>query len=138
VATDAIDEVRAHGDAGLYVIYRRLKKEGDPNVVALFPIVRFPKLSHAQADAHWRDIHGPLALEHHAFMTFYSQLSVVATLEGPAYDGFALVGFDSLGDLRDRFFTGPGSDQIINDDVAQWADLKNSPPRLITTEHRFG
>ena len=36
-------------------------------------------------------------------MSHYRQLSVVHRLHGPAWDGFALCGFDSIEDLRERF-----------------------------------
>jgi uncharacterized protein (TIGR02118 family) len=136
-STDDLSALSSVGDAGVYLIHRRLKKAGVPKVVALFPMIRFPALSHAEADAHWRDVHGPLALEHHKFMTHYTQLSVVATLSGPELDGFALVGFDSLDDLRNRFFSGPGSEEAIAADVVQFADMKNSPARLIAEETCF-
>jgi len=138
VATDDLDALAQVGDAGKYLIYRRLKKAGTPNVIALFPMVHKPSLSHKEADAHWRDVHGPLALEHHKFMTHYTQLSVVQTLSGPELDGFALVGFDSVDDLRNRFYSGPGSEEVIAADVSKFADTRHSPARLIATETRFG
>jgi len=136
VATDDVDAVARVGDVGTYVVFRRLIKPGDPNVVALFPMIRFPSKTHAETDAHWRDVHGPLALEHHKYMSHYTQLSVVANLTGQVLDGFALCGFDSIEDLRDRFYSGPGSQEAIAADVKHFADLKNSPDRLIAREYR--
>lgn len=136
-ATDDPALLRSVADVGLYLVYRRLIKPGDPDVLGLFPVIRAPGLSHAEADAHWRDTHAPLALEHHAHMTHYTQLSVVETLEGPAIDGFALVGFASVEDFRHRFYTGPESPRVIADDTAKFADLKQSPRRLIAREYRF-
>ena len=88
-------------------------------------------------DSHWRDVHGPLALEHHKYMSHYTQLSVVGNLTGLVLDGFALCGFESLDDLRNRFYSGPESPEIIAADVRRFADLKNSPARLIAKEFRY-
>ena len=81
--------VSAVGDVGVYRVEQRQIKSGEAQVFGLFPMIHAPDLSHEQADAHWRDVHGPLALEHHAFMTHYTQLSVVANLGGLALDGSA-------------------------------------------------
>ena len=125
-------------DAGLYVVCRRLIKAGDPGAIGLFPMVRHADLTHAESDAHWRDKHAPLALVHHCHMTHYTQLSVVNTLAGPEFDGFALCGFANEDDVRNRFFTSEESVKIIHDDVKTFANPKASPPRLIVTETRFG
>lgn len=137
VATDDVEAVLEVGDVGVYVVYRRLKKPGTPTVVGLFPLRLTPTRSRAEADAHWRDVHGPLALEHHGFMSHYTQLSVVAKLSGLALDGFALCGFDSEDDLRNRFYSGPGSEEAIAADVRRFADLTNSPRRLIAMPRDF-
>lgn len=130
-------------DVGTYLIYSRRLREhpvtwppGDetPGVVATFAMVRHPDLSHVEADSHWRDVHGPLALKHHVGMWDYTQCSVVTTLAGPDYDGFALCGFGSEQDLRERFFDGPEGQQAIRDDVASFADTASSPRRVLTTE----
>ncbi len=70
-------------------------------------------------------------------MTHYTQLSVVANLSGLELDGFALCGFASVDDLRNRFYTSPESVNIIAEDVRQFADISRSPPRLIASEHRY-
>jgi hypothetical protein len=138
VVTDDIDAVNRVGDVGVYVIFRRLIKPGLPNAVALFPMVMTPDKSHVEADAHWRDVHGPLALEHHKYMTHYSQLSVVANLSGLSLDGFAACGFESVDDLRNRFYSGPESPAVISADVKHFADLERSTARLIAVEYRYG
>jgi len=137
VATDDVDAVAAVGDVGTYVVFRRLIKPGVPNVIGLFPLLHSPECSHQEADSHWRDVHGPLALEHHKYMSHYTQLSVVGNLSGLVLDGFALCGFESLEDLRNRFYSGPESPAIIAADVRNFADLKNSPARLIAKEFRY-
>ena len=138
VTTDDLSPVAAVADVGLYVICRRLIKAGAPAVIGLFPLVHHPDLTHAEADAHWRDQHAPLALEHHAFMTHYTQLSVVHRISGSELDGFALCGFASIDDLRNKFYTRDSSRAVIADDVQRFADTRRSPRRLIVEETRYG
>jgi hypothetical protein len=135
--TDNPAQLEAVSEVGLYLICRRLIKPGDAAAVGLFPLVRRPDLSHADADAHWRDVHAPLALEHHAHMTHYTQLSVLHRFSGAAVDGFALCGFSSTSDLRERFYTRDESRSIIGADVRNFADTQNSPRRLIATQASF-
>ena len=129
--------ISGYADAGLYVICERTIKPGSANIFGLFPMISNPALTHEQADAHWRDSHAPLALHHHAYMTEYLQLSVVHTINGPAYDGFALCGFDNIEDLKERFFSEPDSTQVIAEDVAKFADPAKTPRRLLAKPHYF-
>ncbi len=138
VVSDELGELESSADVGLYLICRRTIKAGSAASIGMFPMVRHAELAHAESDAHWRDRHAPLALEHHFHMTCYSQLSVMKTLKGPDYDGFALCGFGSENDLRNRFFSSEASVKIIRDDVQSFANPKASPPRLIVSEERFG
>ncbi len=148
--TDDVETLLQAADVGAYVVYRRVIKERTaqsaeespgglstarlPGPIALFPMVHHPDLSHRQADDHWRDRHAPLALEHHPFMSHYTQLSVVHRLHGPEIDGFALCGFDTLEDLRQRFFGSPEGKVAIRNDVATFANTSESPRRLIAVE----
>ena len=109
-----------------------------PGVTAVFPMVRRPDLTHDQADAHWREVHAPLALRHHPGMWHYLQVSVDEVVAGPAYDGIALCGFPSEQELRERFFGGPEDRDIISADVAAFADMVRSPRRVRMAEWRFG
>ena len=138
VTTDEYGELEQLADVGLYVICRRTIKAGDAASIGMFPMVRHGDLKHSESDAHWRDKHAPLALEHHCHMTHYTQLSVTNTLKGDEFDGFALCGFASEDDLRNRFFTTDASVKIIHDDVRSFANPKASPPRLIVNEVRYG
>ena len=138
VTTDDLLPVAALADVGLYIVCRRLIKAGTQAMIGLFPLVHHPDLTHAEADAHWRDRHAPLALEHHAFMTQYTQLSVVYRIAGRELDGFALCGFASIDDLRNRFYTRDSSRAVIADDVQRFADTRRSPRRLIVEETRYG
>jgi hypothetical protein len=70
-------------------------------------------------------------------MSHYTQLSVVHRLHGPEWDGFALCGFDSMDDLRERFFDGPQGRIAIREDVARFADTRSSPRRLIVAEESY-
>jgi hypothetical protein len=137
VITDDLASLEATADVGLYLVCHRLVKPGHANVVALFPLIRRPTLTHAEADAHWRDIHAPLALEHHGFMTHYAQLSVIHTFAGMPYDGFALCGFGTTQDLRERFYSGPDSRAVIAADVETFADTGRSPRRLIASMTQY-
>jgi uncharacterized protein (TIGR02118 family) len=122
---------------GRYLVCVRPKKvrpEGaDPasGVVQINAMVTNPGLTPDEADAHWRDVHAPLALKHHVGMSQYTQLSVVQVLDGPVYRGFALCEFDSMDDLRERFFDGPEGERVILADVATFADRDRSPRRLL-------
>ncbi len=131
--TDNIEPLAAIADVGLYVICRRLIKPGEPKKIALFPMVHHPEKSHAECDAHWRDTHAPLALVHHEAMTHYTQLSVTHRISGEDWDGFALCGFASEDDIRNRFYTTEESVRVIADDVRKFANPGASPRRLIAT-----
>lgn len=112
--------------------FRRVKDYGrtwppgepTPGVGMLFAIWRHPSLSHAQFDAHWRDVHAPLAVEHHVGMWDYTQCSFRRALVEHAvdYDGMAICQFPSLEDLEQRFFGGPESERAINEDVVKFGD----------------
>ena len=136
--TDNIADLEKVADVGLYVICRRVIKPGAAQVYGLFPMLHHPQKSHHEADSHWRDVHGPLALEHHAFMSHYVQLSVVHIIAGTAFDGFALCGFEDLTDLKERFYTTEASRDVIAADIQNFANTKASPRRLIATPTNYG
>lgn len=134
-------------DVGLYrVDVRRMRHqrrfwpadEATPGVTAVFGLLHHPDLTHAQADAHWRDTHAPLALRHHPGMWHYHQVSIDEVLDGKYLDGIALCAFASLQEMSERFFGGPEDQAIIFNDVAKFADTANSPRRVRMTEWRFG
>lgn len=144
---DALEPLQA-ADVGLYVCYRREQKV-DPGRqpaangeltgrIALFPMVRHQDLTHRASDDHWRDIHTPIALRVHAAMTFYTQLSIVQVVRGPEWDGFALCGFGSEADLRDKFYASPEGRKEVERDVIKFANPAASPRRLICDEYNFG
>jgi hypothetical protein len=134
-------------DVGLYQVdVRRMRHQRrfwpanspSPGVTATFPMLRRPDLTHDQADAHWRDIHAPLALRHHPGMWHYHQVTIDDVVAGPAYDGIALCAFASEQEMSERFFGGPEDRDIISADVATFADMTNSPRRVRMVEWRFG
>ena len=131
VTTDNLTDLESCSEVGLYVICERTIKPGHAKVFGLFPMVHAPGKTPAECDAHWRDNHGPLALEHHPFMSHYLQLAVVHRLAGPDINGFALCGFDSEEDLRERFYVSDEGVKIIAEDIRKFANLKESPRRLI-------
>jgi uncharacterized protein (TIGR02118 family) len=141
--TDDATPLLEVGEVGAWIVCRRVMKARAatptplPGVIALYPMVRIPSLSHAEADRYWRDRHAPLALRHHVGMSHYTQLSIVHRLSGPEWDGFALCGFDSIEDLRERFFDGPEGRVAIREDVARFADGSRSPRRLIAIEESW-
>jgi uncharacterized protein (TIGR02118 family) len=158
--TDEAEAPLRAADVGAWVVCRRVMKPRAANaaaastgtaggvatppiaalrgVIALYPMVRHPSLDHGSADRYWRDSHAPLALRHHVGMSHYTQLSIVHRLHGPEWDGFALCGFDSLEDLRERFFDGPEGRIAIREDVARFADGTRSPRRLLAVEEKYG
>ncbi|MGF1599622.1 MAG: EthD domain-containing protein [Acidimicrobiales bacterium] len=136
IDTDEIERVRAVADVALHVCHRRvIRPEPEPRpsdrVVAVFGLVHHPDLDHRRADDHWRDVHAPLALVNHAAMCDYTQLSVVATLDGPPLDGLALCAFADRDELRTRFFNDEAAKAVIEADVATFADPARSPRRVV-------
>ncbi len=144
--TDDLASFRETPDVGVYLVCRRVIKSAQrvrldsgqiPGVTGLFTLVTHPDLGHKKADAHWRDNHAPLALKVHEAMTRYSQLSIIHRFDGPDWDGFALCGFDSLEDLRLRFFNSPEGEKAIAEDVKIFSDPNNSPRRIIANEFSY-
>jgi len=144
-STDDLHYLLDAADVGVYLVCRRsVKLKADretlgrlPGVIGLFTLVAHPDLGHQRADQHWRDNHAPLALKVHTAMSHYNQLSIVHRFAGPEWDGFALCGFNTIEDLRTRFFNTKEGEAAINEDVARFSDHKKSPRRIIATETRF-
>jgi uncharacterized protein (TIGR02118 family) len=147
VLTEDRDAVARVASIGLYAVtvrrmrhQRRFWPDGEPSpgVTAAFGMLRQESLSHAQSDAHWRDVHAPLALRHHPGMWHYQQVSIDEVVSGRFYDGIALCAFASDQELEERFFGGPEDQAVIRNDVAKFADMTRSPQRVRMTEWRFG
>lgn len=140
VATDEIELARAAADVALHVAYSRVispaTNRSADRVIASFGLKHHPDLDRRAADDHWRDVHAPLALVHHAAMCDYEQLAVVATLAGDPIDGLALCAFESRRDLSDRFFNDDESRAEILADIRSFADMKRSLPRVVLSQAR--
>ena len=108
--------------------------EATPGAGRLFAIVAHPRLTHAEFDAHWRDVHAPLALQHHSAMWDYVQCSFdrPATAGSAPFDGMAVCKFPTLEDLKERFFDGPEAREVIGADVARFTDVERSPAMRMT------
>ncbi len=137
--TDEIEALRSVCDVALHVGYARVVKPRTAaplpdRSVAAFGLVRRGDLTHRQADDHWRDVHAPLALVHHAAMSDYTQLSIVATLMGQELDGVALCAFGTRDDLSTKFFNDDDARAAIEADVASFADPARSPRRVVLVE----
>ena len=93
-----------------------------PGVAMLFAIWRRPELSHAEFDSHWRDVHAPLAVQHHVGMWDYTQCSFRGALVAHAtdYDGVAICQFPSVEDLEQRFYGSPEGERAIAEDVVKF------------------
>jgi len=136
VATDDIEAVRAISDVGLYLCFSReikapAKAPTPERSIATFGLVRNPALTHRECDDHWRDNHGPLALEMHSAMCDYHQLSVVETLHGQPLDGIAMCAFETRQDLSEKFFNDDDARAAIIADVMIFSDASASPPRVV-------
>ena len=147
VIGDDRDALASVADLGLYrVEVRRMRHQrrswpagaATPGVTAAYPVLHHPAMTHEQTDAHWRDVHAPLALRHHPGMWHYHQISIDEVLAGAPYDGIALCAFPSDQDLRERFFGGFEDQAVISTDVARFADVAATPGRVRMTEWRFG
>ncbi len=143
VATDRVGPLREIADVGLATVFARVIKAptgpaSPERVIGSFGLVANPDLGHAGADDHWRDRHGPLALRSHSAMCDYTQLSVVAVHQGLQLDGIALCAFDNRQDLRERFFDDDEARAAIEADVAIFADVRNSPRRVVLVENEPG
>ena len=141
VVTDDVESVRAVSDVGLYVCFSReiRAQVGQPTTersIATFGLVRNVDLTHRQCDDHWRHNHGPLALQMHAAMCDYLQLSVIATLHGQPLDGIAMCAFSSRDDLRNKFFNDDAAKAAIIADVAIFSDPGRSPARVVLQQTR--
>jgi uncharacterized protein (TIGR02118 family) len=143
-STDDLPHLLDAADVGVYLVCRREIKQKVRSethgrlsgVIGVFTLIANPEMGHQGADQHWRDNHAPLALDVHTAMSNYNQLSIVYRFSGPQWDGFALCGFDTIEDLRTRFFNSKEGEAAIAKDVARFSDRK-SPRRIIAVETRF-
>lgn len=136
VATDDVEAVRSVSDVGMYVCFSRVIKAPvaeptDERSIATFGLVRNKAMTHRECDDHWRDNHGPLALQMHLAMCDYSQLAVVQTIHGQELDGIAMCAFSTRSDLSTKFFNDDDAKAAIIKDVSIFSDAAGSPPRVV-------
>jgi uncharacterized protein (TIGR02118 family) len=135
-SSDLLDAVAPVGKLGVYESeFRRVKayerdwEIGQPSrgLGLVFGIWRRPDLDHAAFNAYWRDHHAPLALEVHEGMWDYTQCAFGSKLAGEGdFDGMAICQFETVEDLRERFFPTPDAERRISEDVVKFGD----PARL--------
>lgn len=122
---------REHCDLGLYrtasrhvLRHVRTWPEGEatPGVTMLFSIHRRAGMTAGSFHEWWARSHAPIALQHHVGMWDYAQVSVVETLHGEPWDGFAVTQWPTLDDLLHRFSSGPEGTQALRHDAAQFTD----------------
>jgi uncharacterized protein (TIGR02118 family) len=106
--------------------YDRTWAEGarSPGVKYMSLMQRAPGLSRDEMDAHWRDRHTPIAVEHHGGMWKYVQNVVREPLtpDAPDVDGLVEMHFPTLDDFRERFFTPPESMELVLEDAFRFID----------------
>ena len=134
-------DLKNRKEVGLYLVSERavlneplsvLNQDMLPASVGIFPMVANAKIGAEDADRHWRDQHALIALEVHSAMTHYYQLAVMHRFSGADWNGLALCCFASEDDLRNKFYNSSEGRQRVAEDIAKFADTKNSPRRVVT------
>ncbi|MFT6825283.1 MAG: hypothetical protein ACJA1Q_003099 [Pseudohongiellaceae bacterium] len=139
--TDDLEGLLQHADIAVFLVHRRIIKKhlSDQSVeqrgfLSLHTLVSHPDLTHKQSDDYWRDNHAPLALRIHEAMVYYHQLSILHSFKGPAWDGFAMLGFACVEDLQNNYFNSAAGKEQIFKDVAKFADTRKSPSRRLVAK----
>jgi len=132
--------LKERADVGFYLVSERTLKNQPlsalnpdqlPGSVGIFPMVASPQIGPKAADKHWHEQHAPLALEVHAAMTHYYQLTVVHKFAGAHWNGLALCCFANENDLRNKFYNSAEGKRRVAEDVRKFADTQNSPRRVV-------
>lgn len=136
--SDGADELAAVADVGFYRTTTRTIKAlsettplGPERCIASFGLVRNPALSHDECDTHWRDTHGPLALQMHSAMCDYVQISIDEVIHGLELDGVAMCAFENRSDLSTKFFNDDDAKAAIIADVTTFSAAAASPARVV-------
>ena len=69
--------------------------------------------------AHWRDVHAPLAKQHHGMCRYVQHVVVDPEVDG--IEAIAELHFTSQADHDERFYLHDDSRQVIADDIANFA-----------------
>jgi uncharacterized protein (TIGR02118 family) len=112
---------------------RCLRVASRPGVALVVPVYR-AQLSPAEFDAHWRDVHAPLALAHHVGMCGYDQNTVLEALHpgSPGYDGIAVLRFPSAAALREGLFDSPDGQAAILADTRRFVNVRRLESALLS------
>ena len=96
--------------------------ERSPGIKGVFTVNRRSDLTREQFAQHWRDGHGPLALQRHVGLWKYVQnVSLGALTPGaPDFDGFATLHFRTAYDMRERFYDSAEGRRLIAEDVGRF------------------
>ena len=133
-------DLKQRTDVGLYLVNERavlnqplsvLNQDMLPASVGIFPMVANAKIGAKASDRHWREQHAPIALEVHTAMTHYYQLAVMHRFSGADWNGLALCCFANEDDLRNKFYNSSEGKRRVAEDIAKFADTKNSPRRVV-------
>lgn len=96
-----------------------------PGFKLLFFMRRKPGIAQAVFEKHYREVHAPLARQHHPALIAYTQNFLRSHLMGdhPACDAIVELRFSSRQDLRQRFYATPASADILMADAVQFIDM---------------
>lgn len=109
------------GDERWFEVTSTVQLDGPPGAFVMWVFFgRRRSMSHEELIAHWRDVHGPLALHHHVGMCRYLQHEVVDGNDDRV-DGIAELHFASADDLANRFYGSGEGQRAIAADVATFA-----------------
>jgi hypothetical protein len=141
IDTDNLEDLIKQADIGVYLALRRVIKKHTPDksaeqggLLSLHTLVAHPDLGHRKSDDYWRDNHSRLALKVHETMIYYHQLSILHCFKGPAWDGFAMLGFASVDDLQNKYFNSTAGKAKIFKDIETFADTRKSPSRRLVAK----
>lgn len=116
--------------------YPRVWADGEPSpgLFLVSAVRRASSCTDARAfDAHWRDRHARLALEHHVGMWDYRQ-SVVhkrLSLDCPPFDGIARLGFPTVHDFETGLFDSREGRRALGEDTARFVDIERTENALL-------
>jgi uncharacterized protein (TIGR02118 family) len=114
-------------DAAYLVDERRQWGDGEHGGVTRVSFLQAASgLTRQEFGDHWRDVHTPLARQHHPTLWRYVQNVVVDVLTpgAPEVDGIAELSFRSVSDLRDRMYASEEGRQAVGADVRTFIDVK--------------
>jgi uncharacterized protein (TIGR02118 family) len=99
-----------------------------PGVKLVCFVTRCDGVTHERYSEHWRNGHGPLALEHQPGFWHYVQNHVVDWLTDttPRYDGIGELHFRTLDDVQTGMFDSEEGQRLIYEDTERFMDHTRS------------